>query len=75
MTAPWFVKPEDVEDYELIRDGTNSFSWKRAQELQLACDRHPHRGRDQSRRELKKRIICHTLQEEAKPPSEVGGWI
>ena len=76
MAPPaWFVQPEDVEAYELVRDNTSSFSWKRARGMNLACDRHPFTGRDGPQRQFGKRVICHMFQEEARSPNDAGGWI
>ena len=44
----WFAQPADVEAYELVRDNTSSFSWKRAMDANLACKRHPFTDREAS---------------------------
>ena len=75
MPPGWTVKPEDVEDYELVRDNTNSFSWKRAITANLACKRHPYTDREGPTCKLDKRVICHMYREEAKSKNEVGGWV
>ena len=75
MPPGWTAQPEDVEAYELVRDNTSSFSWKRAMDANLACKRHPFTDREASPRKLDKCVICHMYQEEAKPKNEVGGWV
>ena len=75
MPPGWFVQPEDVEAYELVRGNTSSFSWKRARTANLACKRRPYTDRDSPACKLDKRVICHMYREEAKSKNEVGGWV
>ena len=75
MPPSWAVRPEDVEDYELVRGNADSFSWKRAMTAKSACKRHPYHDRDSPACKLDKRAICHMYREEARPKNEVGGWV
>ena len=74
-SSAWFMQPEDVEAYELVRDNTSSFSWKRAAAANLACKRHPYTDREGPSCKLETCVICHVYREEAKSKNEVGGWI